>query len=544
MSDLFRGLGGALLALLQKVPFIKTAISNLLIQKSAKGPLPIVWTTAHSGRMNMRERLKKEHFSLMLPQPEQEYIDSLPPVEKIVEELFTRDMSQAAPDSRVSLLQIFIAQHLTDAVFQSDGEYGTEAPHEIILNQIYGNNVIDRNLLREKKNGKLKSQYRATDDGKSAEFPAQLCEKERDGWRIKTEFENLSWLKNQESKDKLFKRFKDKPEEMEFLCATALFQGNLTAGNFALTTLLHREHNRIAEKLAIENPRLKGDDNQLFDISSEILTLTYMKLVMEEYINTFVGLDVIELNKDNFFHETKRWCEDTPIPFHFNILYRLHSAMPNELIVGENKLPFEAFLANNKLVMESGLINVIELASKQPASQIGLLNTPSYLLHTEIAALAKARKMLQPFNAHRTIQGLKPAQFEDFDPRVQDKLKALYGSADRIEYMVGIFGERKSEGLLSKFLPKGEEVFGQQLTASIGQHAFRHILSNPLMRRERFNEQVLTKFGMHTFETTKNFKDIVLRNTPEIPDMEKKIGMYISTHIPEYDKKKGKVITN
>lgn len=541
MSDSLRDWGGKALTLVQKIPPIKTAISNAIIQQQAKGDLPIVWTTAHSGRMSMNERLEKEFFSLMLPQPEQAEVDKLPDPDTVISELFARDMSQPASESRLSLLQLYIAQHLTDAVFQSDGHYRTEAPHEIILNQIYGNHVSDRTILRSGSGGKLKSQWRATNNGTQAEFPPALCERVEDTWQIKAEFTALTWLQKPGNEDLLLGRFKDKPEQIGDLCATALFQGNVTAGNFALTTLLLREHNRLAEQLAAEYPSMRDNDNLLFDITSEVLTLTYMKLVMEEYINTFAGLGVIEFSAKNFFHETKRWCEDTPIPFHFNILYRLHSAMPNEMIVGDQTLPFSAFLTNNTLVMDTGLTTVFEAASLQPASDIGLLNTHPALLQAEKAALIKSRSVLQPFNAHRRLHKLKPLGFDGFDPRVQSKLQELYGTPDNIEYMVGVFAERKVPNTLAKFLPKGDEVFGEQLSASIGQHAFRHILSNPLVRKERFNEDMLTKLGLHTFETTKSFKDIVLRNTPEIPDAEKRTDIYISTNNPRYNRSTGRM---
>lgn len=510
-----------------------------------KGALPGLYNTGEDGVSSMREVLAKKFFALEDLKPTQKEIDDLPSVDK-VKQLFLR--KGEAPKSRVSLLLAFFAQHLTDAVFQSDGALGTNAPHEIILNQIYGNTAEDEKILREKdgkKRGFLKTQRYEGGKFPKGEFPPQLCTNESGSWEIKSDFAELSYLKeiisvkNEAGEDvkmtkgehliSLYKckgtckvrckgKCKGKGEGKEkYLCAVGLRQGNLTLGNFAITTLLIREHNRLCRELA-KALGASATDDEIFKKAQLINIVTYMKIVIVDYINTIAGLDVFEFPRD-FFYEEKRWCRETPIPYHFNILYRWHSMIPNQL----NIVPRQgigAFFANNDLVMDEGLGAIFEAASAQPASKIALANTHKKLLHIEKATIDKARQVLQPFNKYKELYEEDPVGFDDFAPDDED-LEGLYVDPDNIEYYVGVIGEKKEKSgviawLARNFLGKKDPIIGPALLDAITRHAFRHILSHRFMSREFLNEDVMTSFGWKNLSNTSSVADLVKRNLPEM----------------------------
>ena len=489
--------------------FIGRKISKNRISAIAdKGPLPGKLTAKGNGVADLHEILEKEYFALEVPKPSQAHINSLPPIETVVDELFMR--TGPAPKSRVSLMLPFIAQHLTDAIFQSGKDYRTDASHEIILNQVYGNTPSDEKSLRSGIGGKLKTQS-YTVGGKQAEFPDALCTKVGGEWVIKTEYEDLSYLTD-EKRTKLLAAYKGREGE---LCAVGLFQGNMTVGNFALTALLVREHNRLCDGIAAE----LGDasDGTIFRLARQNNIVAYMKIVIEDYINTFAGIKIFELDTKSFFHSAKRWCRETPIPYHFNILYRIHSLIPDTLKIGDKDLGFKGFLSNNGEVMKAGLGPVFESASNQAASDISLGNTHKALRHVEMESVAKARGVLGSFNAHREVQKQGSSlKFKDFDPRYREKLKELYGDVDKVEYLVGVFAEQPKRGLIEKLGIKSNPIMGSTLMDAIAKHAFRHILGNRYMTREFLNEKAMTKFGWKSLKNTSSASDLVKRNVPEM----------------------------
>ena len=218
---------------------IKSTLSKYFVCKYAdSGPVPGLYNASEFGYSSIHELCDKNYFSLDLPQPSVKYINSLPAIQDVLP-LFQRPLHQS-PELRVSLMLPFMAQHLTDAIFQSKNNYETNAPHEIVLNQIYGNNKVDTGYLRSHNCGKLKSQR-----VNNAEFPPALCEKDKQGdWQIKKEFKKLSYLylhkKNIENTEKINTLLASYQGREQTICATGLFQGNLTLGNFSLSTLLFR----------------------------------------------------------------------------------------------------------------------------------------------------------------------------------------------------------------------------------------------------------------------------------------------------------------
>lgn len=495
---------------------ITRKLSKFAITKYAdSGPLPGRYTTHGSGVSDLHEILDKNYFALEVPKPSQASIDALPPLDDVLK-LFERPQEEVEGDSstsRVSLLLPFMAQHLTDAVFQSADQYATEASHEIVLNQVYGNTAEDQKALRASTNGELKTQKRMI-NGKEAEYPDALCHEVNGTWEIKPEYSQLSYLQDEDKLKKLLAGYKGKEGD---ICAVGLFQGNMTIGNFALTALLVREHNRLCRGIAKELGT--NDNDTIFNLARRNNIVAYMKVVIEDYINAFAGLKLFKMDTKNFFYEVKRWCRATPIPYHFNILYRIHSMIPSKLVLNGQNLGFKEFLANNGVVMSTGLGEVFQSASGQAASKISLRNTHPGLMPAERASLIKARQVLGSFNAHREVNKKGSSlSFKDFDPSVREELERLYKDVDKVEYSVGILAELPGRGLIENLGIKSDSLMGTTLMDAIAKHAFRHILSNPLMRREFLNADAMTRFGWQSLENTSTIADLVTRNVPELGD--------------------------
>lgn len=503
-----KGFGDLVFRGLTASPAVHRFINRMVVSSFAdRGPLPGLYSTGGPGRTQLWEMIDKDYFSLEVPTPPPEETAGLPEIEALLP-LFKREGS--APESRVSVLLPFFAQHLTDAVFQSDGQFGTSAPHEIILNQIYGNTRDDEALLRSGEGGRLRTQIRRH-DGREAEYPDALCEQRDGAWVIRDRYVKLSYLQAPGRVEALLERYAGREGD---LCATGLFQGNMTLGNFAITVLLVREHNRLCAGIVEERRRkgLPADDETVFRIAQQNNITAYLKVVIEDYINAFAGQKIFILDTKSFFHEGKRWCRDTPIPYHFNILYRLHSMMPDSLKGFEDR-GFAVMRANNDLVMERGLGEIFDLASRQRASRICLGNTHPELLPADRAGLEKTRRMLGFFNAHREVQELGSAVgFDAFDPAYRDQLEALYGDPDRVEYAVGVLAELPAPGWAEKLGLKDDPIIGPTLMRAIAKHALRHILSNRFMTREFLNREVLGDFGWESLHATSGVADIVRRN--------------------------------
>lgn len=513
-----RFIGRSMFKLIEYFPYIHTKLSNSIISNYAdKGPVPGVYTTEKDGLTSLRELLDKHYFALEVPKPTQDKVDALPPIDEVLS-LFQRKGKEKT--NRVSLLLPFFAQHLTDAVFQSKNSYETNAPHEIILNQIYGNTPSDEAVLREKDDGLLKTQE-IDFNGLKTVFPPSLCEKDKDNneWKVKAEFQNLSYLQNPEKITVLLERYKGREE---YLCATGLFQGNLTLGNFAISTLLLREHNRIAGKVKeeLESKKSEISSDIIFKKAQQINITCYMKVVIEDYINAFAGQKIFKLDTSSFFYEKKSWFRESPIPYHFNILYRMHGMIPDTLNGFEEK-GFSAFLANNDTVMKKGIAAIFNIACSQAAAAVCLGNVSAALIPAERAMLEKARAVLASFNAHKEAQQKNSSlTFEQFDPEFRSQLEKIYQNVDKVEYAVGIFAERPKSGMAEYLGFKEAPIIGATLMDAIAKHAFRHILSNRYMSREFLNSEVMTEFGWKTLHDTSTVSDLLKRNVPELNQQE------------------------
>ena len=202
----------------------------------------------------------------------------------------------------------------------------------------------------------------------------------------------------------------------------------------------------------------------------------------------------------------------------FNLLYRWHMLVPDQLTTDEGPVDSKSFLRdNNQLVLDRGLEWLMAQCSRSRAARIGLFNTPAFLTdrrtpehppveERSIALMRSAR--LQSYNAYRQRFGMAPKRdFADLtsDVVVQERLAELYGDIDSLEWYVGIFAEDHPE----------DQMMGELLTVMVGYDAFTQALTNPVLAPQVFNEATFTRAGLKVIRKTRSLQQILVRNAAD-----------------------------
>lgn len=427
-----------------------------------------------------------------LPPADPAFSRGHPPLDEVAA-LFKR--TDVMKTDRSSVLFMFFAQWFTDSILRVDptDRRKNTSNHEIDLCQIYGLTEEAARILRSNQGGKLSCQ---TINGES--YLDYLFEPDVAGaLQVKPQFQKLH-------SDELLNIVFDglTPERKAKAYATGLERGNSTIGYVVISTLFMREHNRICDQLAANNP--EWDDERLFQTARMINTVLLMKIVVEEYINHIAGSKIFKL--DPTFAEKQDWYRMNWIAIEFDLLYRWHSLVPDSIRVNGTEVSAKDFRNNNTLVEEVGLAAILTSASKQKAGRIGLLNSPAFLDKAEINALNMSRDFrLCSYNDYREQFGLdRLKDFDDLtkDKTVQLKLRQLYKTMDNVEYLVGIFAEDRSRGSL----------FGNLLNLMVAYDAFTQIFTNPLLSQKIYNKRTFSSYGLSLIENTKSIHDIAARN--------------------------------
>ena len=300
-------------------------------------------------------------------------------------------------------------------------------------------------------------------------------------------------------------------EQKDTFFAVGLEHGNSTIGNTVMNVVCLREHNRLAGILAGEHP--DWDDDRVFETARNIMIVLLLKLVVEEYI-THIGPFDFAVETVPLIADEERWNRTNWCAIEFNLLYRWHPLVPDTIGTGPGTLASTGFRNNNPLVISEGIEALMALCSKEPAGRITLRNTPAFLVDSPnpewpsveavtIALMRNAR--LRSFNDYREAYGLhRMHSFEELtdDREVQQRLKALYGHIDKLEWYVGIFAEDSPDYMM----------MGELMTYMVANDAFTQALTNPLLARNVFNDDTFTKTGMKVISTTHSLQQIVARN--------------------------------
>ncbi|MFK7890351.1 MAG: peroxidase family protein [Granulosicoccus sp.] len=408
--------------------------------------------------------------------------------------------------SRSSLLFPVFAQWFTDGFMNTDrvDRRRNTSGHQVNMCQIYGKDEAVARLLRSGIRGKLRSV-----EINGNEFPPLLFDEHGN---VNESYYQLPQIQQGLLKGEL-DRWQDGPHRKQSYLVTGLPRGNVTAGNTALNTLFLREHNRLCDELAKDNPG--WDDERLFQTARMILIVLQIKVVISEYINHITAPPVESENRafsrvftlDHEFAESQQWYRSNHIALEFNLLYRWHSLVPDSVVIGRETLPLKDFMNNNHRLIDDGLDAMLLSLSRQQVSCPGLHGTPDLLLPAESVAIKMSRDFqLQSFNEYRVAFNLD--KFENFccfdvSDRTRSELEALYDNdIDKVDLLVGLYADKVEDG----------QIFGKLMTAMVAYDAFTQVLTNPLLSKNVYGAQTLSELGMETIDKTHSLNDIWQRN--------------------------------
>jgi len=488
---------------------IRTVVSRLAINRfgytTTLRPRPLSLASDYTSWLSLTDRT---YSGRHLPPATPEQIAQWPSQAEVVS-LFRREHLTTSTDT--SVMFMFFAQWFTDSFLRTSlTDYRkNESNHEIDLCQIYGRTIVQTNLLREMKGGRLKSQKIGGE-----EYPRFLFAPHKPGERrvFKKEFEGLF---DPDFINDVILRSAPEAQKDSFF-AVGLEHGNSTIGNTIMNIVFLREHNRVAGLIAAENPT--WDDERIFQTTRNILIVLLLKRVIEEYI-MHIGPFNFPIEAVPFIADEERWNRTNWCAIEFNLLYRWHSLIPDTIGTGPGSLSSTDFRNNNPLVLSRGIESLTELCSNEISGKIGLLNTPAFMIDghnpkwpsveaVTVALMRNAR--LRSYNEYRQAFHLEPLKsFQELtaDTVVQRRLEELYGDIDRLEWYVGIFAEDYPEYMM----------MGELMTFMVANDAFTQALTNPLLGRHIFVEETFTKSGMDLITDTDSLQQIVARNSSK-PD--------------------------
>jgi prostaglandin-endoperoxide synthase 2 len=423
---------------------------------------------------------------------------------KDVMPLFQRPTGKQLLSEKSTCLFPAFAQYLTDGFIRTGlvrqdpiDRTRTTSNHDIDLCPLYGRTEEQTNILRKKEDsqgnrGRLKSQMIAVSATVKEEFPPYLYI--NDGKTVDPSFEGLD--------PPLLPPGGVSSVRLATLFAVGGDRANSTPFAAMLNTLLLREHNRVAGELEKRNP--SWDDERVFQTARNIMIPMFIKIVVEQYINHITPMP-FNLVADPSVAWTADWNRPNWISAEFSLLYRWHSLMPDAIKWPGGDIPLTSFGLDNAPLTKVGLLSAFLAAAAQPAAELGALNTSEALLPIEWSAVSQARiNRIGTYNQYRMQYGMSPAKkFSDIssNPDIQEKLAALYGSPDDVEFYPGLFAEDR--------VPKSP--LPGLLLRMVGVDAFSQALTNPLLSQHVFNAETFTEWGFNLINQTKSLGDILVR---------------------------------
>ena len=413
------------------------------------------------------------------------------------------------------------AQYLTDGFIRTmiSNELGVEediedrrrntSNHEIDLCPLYGRTIAQERALRTMsphpdERGKLKSEIV---DGE--EWPLKLFE--TGGQRYHPDFADAD---GKPLLDTPLGINHTTPAMRETLFAVGGDRANAAPQVSMINVLFLREHNRLAAIIASELPGY--DDQRVFDAARACVTVMFIKIVVEEYIN-HINSTPLKLTADPSGAWKLNWNRPNWITAEFSLLYRWHSLVPKQMVWAGEARPGEVLRLDNTLLVERGLANAFADISGNRATELGLHNTADFLVDVEIAAVRQGQtNRIAPFTRYQSAFGHRPARsFADLTPDtgVQEELRELYGEIDRMEFYPGLFAQpRTPDGPLPPLLQSmvAVDAFSQALTNPL---LSEHVWGNPLIARETFTPE-----GLAAIRDTSCLRDVLERNSSDLGD--------------------------
>jgi prostaglandin-endoperoxide synthase 2 len=230
-----------------------------------------------------------------------------------------------------------------------------------------------------------------------------------------------------------------------------------------------------------------------------------LKIVIQDYIN-----HISPLRFGVFWElglcDRERWFRQNWMSTEFDLLYRWHALVPQQVRVHGDERPMQQLLWDNDIVTEHGVAPLFDEASGQRSAEIGLRNTPWFLWEVERRTIEIGRSThLAGYNDYREACGYPRLwSFNDVttDPEIRDALAARYRSVDDLDLYVGLFAE--------DVVPGG--ALPTLMGTMVGCDAFTQALTNPLLSDTVFGEQAFSEVGLAEIENTNKLEDIVHRN--------------------------------
>jgi prostaglandin-endoperoxide synthase 2 len=431
----------------------------------------------------------------------------LPPVERVVE-LFHVDGDGSRLSGRSTLLFPHFAQWFTDGFLHTDPADARRntSTHDIDLSQLYGQTSEVTDMLRGP-DGRLKSEWLG-----GREFPPRYFGP--DG-HIKHEFQRLA-LTYPGNDRKIVgpgggapspRRAVAPPDldpaRRQGLLALGLPRGNIHYGLVMMSTVFLREHNRLAGLLREHHPGWSPDE--VFQTARNTLTVMLLKIVIQDYINHISPLR-FQVFWELGLGARERWFRPNWMSIEFDLLYRWHALVPEEIEIGGRRRPTGELLWDTSVVTEHGIGGLFAEASSQPSAQLGLHNSPRFLWEVERRAVEIGRTaQLAGYNDYREACGYPRVwSFNDITAReeISAALAERYRSVDDVDLYVGLLAE--------DVVPGG--ALPTLMGTMVGTDAFTQALTNPLLSETVFCEQTFSEVGLAAIAATDALGDLVRRN--------------------------------
>ncbi len=429
--------------------------------------------------------------------PTENFEKNLPLVEDLAVLYKKTGETQHSPKS--TLMFPYFVQWFTDSFLRTDRQNHLKntSNHQIDLCNVYGLNPTITHLLRSHQGGKLKSQIL-----NGEEYPPFYYD---DNGQAKEEFKGIPHVITNEFVNKS-DNFPPEKKQKLFAMGVELERVNVQIGYVMLNVLCLREHNRICELLAKNYPA--WDDERLFQTARNIVMVEMLKIVLEDYINHITPYHFKFFTDPLAFRDAK-WYRPNWMAVEFTLVYRWHSMLPDTLIHDGKEMSMPDSMWNNEMIIKKGLGAIFEESCSQPAAQLGLFNTPDFLIPTEIASILLGRAAkLRSYNDYREM--CKYPRLTDFNQissneNVQKELKRLYGHVDNIELYVGLYAEDL----------RPNSALPPLVGRLIGIDAFSQAFTNPLLAENVFNPETFSPVGWEEIQNTKTLSQVVHRNIPQ-----------------------------
>jgi prostaglandin-endoperoxide synthase 2 len=419
----------------------------------------------------------------------------LPAVESATA-LFLRTDPEEHWSEKSTLLFPHFAQWFTDGFLRTDptNPLKNTSTHDIDLSQLYGQTEDITTILRTRSGGRLKSQ---TING--AEYPPYYFD---DNGDVKPEFADLPiTVPGGDRKAGAVQDLTDLPSRKFF--ALGIPRGNIHYGFAMISTLFLREHNRLADAIAAENT--SWEDERIFQTARDTMIVLLLKVVVEDYINHITPY-YFKLFVEPRVGTWERWYRQNWMSIEFNMLYRWHALVPTRIRVGGQARDMADVLWDNNVVVSNPLGALFEEASRQPSTDIGLLNTSAFLLDIERRTIEMGRTAaLASYNDYREACGYPRMQSVgdiSSNAAVRAALTSCYRSVDDIELYVGLFAEDV----------RTDAALPTLMGTMVGVDAFSQALTNPLLADGIFEESTFSRSGWRAIGATGRLQDILDRN--------------------------------